>query len=141
MSLRPFLTRLAIGAAACALVTTAAVTPAAAAGDRAGSPDTNRQSAPAQRDNTSDKDRNGPGNTRYSTGVVTAPGGLALYEWPTRGSRILRVARQGEVLWIYCWTWGENVRGNSVWYLTTDGRWAWGPARYIALIGPAPRSC
>jgi hypothetical protein len=33
------------------------------------------------------------------------------------------------------------VRGNPVWYLLTNGTWAWGSARYIANVGPAPRSC
>ncbi|WP_406838871.1 SH3 domain-containing protein [Streptomyces sp. AHU1] len=74
-------------------------------------------------------------------GRVTARGGLALRSAPTRGSQLIRVARQGEVVSIFCKTPGETVDGNPLWYLLTDGTWAWGAARYIDNIGPAPRWC
>ncbi|WP_105970655.1 SH3 domain-containing protein [Streptomyces geranii] len=74
-------------------------------------------------------------------GVVTANGGLRLRSAPNRGSAIIRVVPQGAIVNIFCKTGGENVDGNSLWYLLTDGTWAWGAARYIDNIGPAPRVC
>lgn len=74
-------------------------------------------------------------------GVVTANGGLQLRSAPNRGSAIIRVVPQGAVVNIFCKTGGENVDGNSLWYLLTDGTWAWGAARYIDNIGAAPRFC
>ncbi|ANH93408.1 MULTISPECIES: SH3 domain-containing protein [unclassified Streptomyces] len=79
--------------------------------------------------------------TRFYRGRVTARGGLALRSRPDRGSQVLRVARQGETVWIYCKTNGANVDGNHLWYLLADGTWAWGSARYIDNVGPAPRWC
>ncbi|MGW4274583.1 SH3 domain-containing protein, partial [Streptomyces seoulensis] len=82
-----------------------------------------------------------PAGTRFYRGRVTARGGLALRSRPDRGSQVLRVARPGEVVWIYCKTPGQSVQGNNVWYLLADGTWAWGAARFIDNIGPAPRWC
>ncbi|MFE1289116.1 SH3 domain-containing protein [Streptomyces sp. NPDC058751] len=90
---------------------------------------------------------NGNGNShgqngqQLSQGRVTARGGLALRSAPTRGSQLIRVARQGEIVSIFCKTPGETVDGNPLWYLLADGTWAWGAARYIDSIGPAPRWC
>jgi hypothetical protein len=81
------------------------------------------------------------GNQPLYQGRVTARGGLALRSAPTRGSQLIRVARQGEIVSIFCKTPGETVDGNPLWYLLTDGTWAWGAARYIDNIGPAPRWC
>ncbi|PKT67069.1 SH3 domain-containing protein [Streptomyces populi] len=81
------------------------------------------------------------GDQRLYQGRVTARGGLALRSAPTRGSQLIRVARQGEIVSIFCKTPGETVDGNPLWYLLTDGTWAWGAARYIDNIGPAPRWC
>lgn len=80
-------------------------------------------------------------NQRRYKGRITARGGLALRSAPNRGSRLIRVARQGEIVSIYCKTPGQKVDGNPLWYLLTDGTWAWGPARYIDNIGPSPRWC
>ncbi|MFD6918658.1 SH3 domain-containing protein [Streptomyces sp. NPDC059944] len=80
-------------------------------------------------------------NQRRHKGRITARGGLALRSAPNRGSRLIRVARQGEIVSIYCKTPGQKVDGNPLWYLLTDGTWAWGPARYIDNIGPSPRWC
>lgn len=74
-------------------------------------------------------------------GIVTANGGLRLRSAPNRGSAIIRVVPKGEIVNIFCKTGGENVDGNSLWYLLTDGTWAWGAARYINNIGAAPRFC
>ncbi|WP_261675611.1 MULTISPECIES: SH3 domain-containing protein [Streptomyces] len=73
-------------------------------------------------------------------GVVTAQK-LALRSAPNRGSQVIRYAHKGEVVSIFCKVPGGNVDGNPLWYLLTDGTWAWGPARYIDNIGPAPRWC
>ncbi|MFF4831843.1 SH3 domain-containing protein [Streptomyces sp. NPDC001315] len=147
MSARSALARLAIATAAGALVATAAVTPAAAhdvreGGDpRSGQPrnafgQRGDDPGPAGQDQQSDQ-----GDPRWYTGVVTARGGLLLRSRPDRGSQVIRRARQGEIVSIFCKTAGDNVRGNPLWYLLTDGTWAWGPARYIDNIGPAPRWC
>ncbi|WP_327697659.1 SH3 domain-containing protein [Streptomyces sp. NBC_00459] len=74
-------------------------------------------------------------------GIVIANGGLRLRSAPNRGSAIIRVAPQGSIVNIFCKVGGENVDGNSLWYLLTDGTWAWGAARYIDNIGAAPRFC
>ncbi|MGW0290639.1 SH3 domain-containing protein [Streptomyces tuirus] len=73
-------------------------------------------------------------------GVVTA-NTLALRSAPNRGSQIIRYAHRGDIVNIFCKTGGETVQGNPLWYLLTDGTWAWGAARYIDNIGPAPRWC
>src|SRR5690606_11616239 len=73
-------------------------------------------------------------------GVVTA-GRLALRSAPTRGSQVIRYAHRGQIVSIFCKVPGDNVNGNPLWYLLTDGTWAWGAARYIDNIGPAPRWC
>ncbi|MFI7140436.1 SH3 domain-containing protein [Streptomyces massasporeus] len=73
-------------------------------------------------------------------GVVTA-NTLALRSAPHRGSQIIRYAHRGDEVRIFCKTGGETVQGNPLWYLLTDGTWAWGAARYIDNIGPAPRWC
>jgi hypothetical protein len=108
----------------------------------------NQHSDPNQQSNQhsdqhGDSDHHGDhhDNPRLSRGVITARGGLALRSAPNRGSRIIRVAAQGEEVSIFCKTPGEPVRGNPLWYLLTDGTWAWGAARYIDNIGPAPRWC
>ncbi|CAL9548796.1 hypothetical protein SUDANB60_04377 [Streptomyces sp. enrichment culture] len=73
-------------------------------------------------------------------GVVTAQK-LALRSAPQRGSQVIRYAHKGDVVSIFCKVPGDKVDGNPLWYLLTDGTWAWGPARYIDTIGPAPRWC
>ncbi|MGW7610286.1 SH3 domain-containing protein [Streptomyces sp. NPDC054766] len=83
----------------------------------------------------------GQNNPRLYQGRITARGGLALRSSPTRGSQLIRVARQGEIVSIFCKTSGQTVEGNPLWYLLTDGTWAWGAARYIDNIGPSPRWC
>ncbi|GAA2875836.1 SH3 domain-containing protein [Streptomyces mexicanus] len=83
----------------------------------------------------------GAEDPRFYRGRVTARGGLALRTSPERGSKVIRVVPQGEEVWIHCKTDGENVDGNHLWYLLVDGAWAWGSARYIDNIGPAPRWC
>jgi hypothetical protein len=83
----------------------------------------------------------GQNNPRHYKGRITARGGLALRSAPTRGSQLIRVARHGEIVSIYCKTSGQNVQGNPLWYLLTDGTWAWGAARHIDNIGPSPRWC
>ncbi|WP_420035543.1 SH3 domain-containing protein [Streptomyces sp. cg28] len=74
-------------------------------------------------------------------GRVTAKSGLNLRDAPTRGSRIVRTEPYNKVVPIFCKTGGDSVGGNHLWYLLTDGTWAWGSAKYIANIGAAPRWC
>lgn len=79
-------------------------------------------------------------NPHLYKGVVTAST-LNLRSAPNRGSHIIRTAHKGEVVSIFCKTGGETVKGNPLWYLLTDGTWAWGAARYIDNIGASPRWC
>lgn len=73
-------------------------------------------------------------------GRVTADR-LALRTAPNRGAHIIRYAHKGEVVSIFCKVPGDKVNGNPLWYLLTDGTWAWGPAGHIDNIGAAPRWC
>lgn len=73
-------------------------------------------------------------------GVVTAER-LLLRSAPNRGSKVIRAVHRGDVVSIYCKAPGQRVDNNPLWYLLTDGTWAWGAARYINNIGPAPRWC
>ncbi|GAA2288430.1 SH3 domain-containing protein [Streptomyces hawaiiensis] len=82
----------------------------------------------------------GRDDQRLYEGVVTA-GTLALRSAPNRGSQIIRFAHRGDIVKIFCKVGGQTVQGNPLWYLLTDGTWAWGAARYIDNIGPAPRWC
>jgi hypothetical protein len=142
--------RLSIATAAGLLAAAAAVTPAAAAHD-AWDPSGGNGNQHGHLDpsggNGNHHDPHDPsggnGNhhdPRLFQGVVTA-NTLALRSAPNRGSQIIRHAHKGDIVSIFCKTGGETVEGNPLWYLLTDGTWAWGAARYIDNIGPAPRWC
>ncbi|GGU45687.1 SH3 domain-containing protein [Streptomyces daghestanicus] len=143
-SARP-LRRLAITAAAGALATAAAVVPASAAapaGPAAGTGVTAGDGwgdDPALTSHSGGSGHGGHEQGRYR-GIVTADR-LALRTAPDRGSEIIRYAHRGETVRIHCKTGGERVQRNPIWYLLTDGTWAWGAARYIDNVGPAPRWC
>lgn len=77
---------------------------------------------------------------RLFRGRVTA-NTLLLRTKPTRASQVIRSVHRGEIVSIFCKTPGQNVDGNPLWYLLTDGTWAWGSARFIENIGEAPRWC
>ncbi|MBW5423861.1 SH3 domain-containing protein [Streptomyces sp. BG9H] len=74
-------------------------------------------------------------------GRVTAKSGLLLRDTPTRGGRVVRHVPHGKVVTIFCKTKGGHVGRTNLWYLLTDGTWAWGSANYIATLGKAPRWC
>ncbi|MGA5201996.1 SH3 domain-containing protein [Streptomyces variegatus] len=131
MSLR---TRLSIATVAGLLAAAASVTPAVAAYD-----DWDPTGGNGGNGNHHGH-HDGHHDERLYKGVVTADR-LALRSAPNRGSQIIRFAHRGEVVKIFCKTGGETVQGNPLWYLLTDGTWAWGAARYIDNIGPAPRWC
>ncbi|CAL9425080.1 hypothetical protein SUDANB6_01932 [Streptomyces sp. enrichment culture] len=130
--------RLAIAAAAGALAAAAAVTPATAHGGPGDGPGAGNSSG-----HSGHSGGNGPGDRhdpgRYR-GVVTADR-LALRSAPNRGSQVVRYAHRGETVSIECKAGGDSVQGNPLWYLLADGTWAWGSARYIDNVGPAPRWC
>ncbi|MFE8960975.1 SH3 domain-containing protein [Streptomyces iakyrus] len=143
MSLR---TRVSIATAAGLLAAAAAVTPAAAYDDwdPSGGNGNSHHNSSGGNSQGGNGGQGGNGNghhdQRLYEGVVTADT-LALRSAPNRGSRIIRFAHRGDVVKIFCKTGGETVRGNPLWYLLTDGTWAWGAARYIDNVGPAPRWC
>ncbi|MFG2788459.1 SH3 domain-containing protein [Streptomyces sp. NPDC048419] len=136
MSLRTVLTRVAITTAAGALLSSAAVMPALADDDwdGGGGDPASSSAGPAQSDGW---DQDGQ---RHYQGVVTA-GELLLRSAPNRGSQVIRVVHRGQRVSIFCKTSGQSVQGNHLWYLLTDGTWAWGSARYIDTIGTPPRWC
>ncbi|WP_306321869.1 MULTISPECIES: SH3 domain-containing protein [unclassified Streptomyces] len=74
-------------------------------------------------------------------GRVVAKSGLLLRDDPTRGAKVVRSEPYGATVTIFCKTKGDEVGGNSNWYLLTDGTWAWGSAKYIENVGAAPRWC
>lgn len=135
--------RLCIVTAAAFLAAAAAVTPAAAAHDDwdpsggIGGNGGNHHHDPT---GGNGGDHHGHHGRHLYKGVVTADT-LALRSAPNRGSQVIRYAHKGEIVSIFCKTGGETVKGNPLWYLLTDGTWAWGAARYIDNIGPAPRWC
>ncbi|MER5292181.1 SH3 domain-containing protein [Streptomyces pharetrae] len=135
MSLRSSLARLAIATAAGVLAGAVAVTPAAASDDW-GAEDASRGVFDSQGGGHHD----GHHDARLYQGVVTADR-LLLRSAPTRGSQVIRAVHRGDVVSIFCKTPGDKVGGNPLWYLLTDGTWAWGAARFIDNIGPAPRWC
>ncbi|MGW7278707.1 SH3 domain-containing protein [Streptomyces sp. NPDC054844] len=135
----PLLRGLATAVAAGALATAVAVTPAVADDEwgGGGSGSGSATAGPSGGNGGGNGGRQEQGSYR---GVVTADR-LALRTSPTRGGQVIRYAHRGETVRIYCKTPGDKVQGNPLWYLLTDGTWAWGPARYIDNIGPAPRWC
>ncbi|MFD9001160.1 SH3 domain-containing protein [Streptomyces sp. NPDC059582] len=150
MSVRSALTRLAIATAGGVLAATAtvtpavAMTPAVAGGAPAGDdPGPSRQNATISRAEVVDPwvAPGDQGDPRRYKGVVTARGGLLLRSRPDRGGQVIGRAAEGAIVSIFCKYGGETVDGNPLWYLLTDGTWAWGAARYIDNIGSAPRWC
>ncbi|MEU2268688.1 SH3 domain-containing protein [Streptomyces olindensis] len=141
MSLR---SRLSIATAAGLLAAAAAVTPAAAAHDDWDPTGGNGNHHHDPSGGNGHHDPSGGNGDDHGKplfkGVVTA-NTLALRSAPNRGSQIIRHAHKGDIVSIFCKTGGETVKGNPLWYLLTDGTWAWGAARYIDNIGPAPRWC
>ncbi|WP_217246449.1 SH3 domain-containing protein [Streptomyces sp. AC602_WCS936] len=130
---------LATAVAAGALATTVAVTPAVA-NDEWGGGNSGSGSGSSSAGPTGGNGGDGRHEQARYRGVVTAHR-LALRTSPTRGGEVIRYAHRGETVHIYCKTPGDKVKGNPLWYLLTDGTWAWGAARYIDNIGPAPRWC
>ncbi|MEV7193330.1 SH3 domain-containing protein [Streptomyces sp. NPDC093510] len=119
MSLRTTVTRLGVVAAGGALAALTVTGPATALDDTGGA------------------DKKPP----VYKGRVTAKSGLLLRTAPTRGSKVVRSVPHGKVVTIFCKTKGDRVVNNNLWYLLTDGTWAWGSAHYIANIGKVPRWC
>ena len=137
MSLRSTYTRLGIALAAGSLVALAGATPALADDDEW---DPGTGDSRGTDNGFGDEGGDGRDNDGTVRGRVDVNGGLALRNAPHRGSRLIRVARNGEIVYIYCKAWGESVGGDSLWYLLTDGTWAWAPARFIETFG-SPRWC
>ncbi|WP_369179296.1 SH3 domain-containing protein [Streptomyces mutabilis] len=131
---------LATAVAAGALATAVAVTPAVANDEWGGGSSGSGSAAGPTGGNGGGFGGDGRQEQGRYRGVVTADR-LALRTSPTRGADVIRYAHRGETVHIYCKTPGDKVKGNPLWYLLTDGTWAWGAARYIDNIGPAPRWC
>ncbi|MFG1667539.1 SH3 domain-containing protein [Streptomyces sp. Y7] len=91
-------------------------------------------------DGGGDWSQGGNQSQQFTRGRVTAST-LLLRSAPNRGSQVIRVVHQGDIVRIFCKTPGESVQGNRTWYLLADGTWAWGSARYIETLGRTPRWC
>ena len=134
MSLRSTLIRLATATAACALVSSVAVSPALADDEWGGGDGDPGFGQGGEHDHDHDHDR-------LARGVVTAET-LFLRSAPNRGSQVIRVAHRGDVVSIFCKTPGQSVDGDNIWYLLPDGTWAWGAARFIDVTShEQPRWC
>ncbi|MET9820940.1 SH3 domain-containing protein [Streptomyces sp. NPDC006349] len=140
VSRSPLVRGLATALAAGALATAVAVTPAVASDARDGDPGSTSAATGGGNGGDAWGGSDGRQERGHYRGVVTADR-LALHTSPARGSDVIRYARRGETVSIYCKTPGDKVKGNPLWYLLTDGTWAWGAARYIDNVGPAPRWC
>ncbi|MEV3855197.1 SH3 domain-containing protein [Streptomyces sp. NPDC050095] len=97
--------------------------------------------SPALADDSAGASTGANNNPPVYKGRVVAHGGLLLRDAPTRGSRVIRTEPYNAIVPIFCKTGGDDVAGNRLWYLLTDGTWAWGSAKYINNIGAAPRWC
>lgn len=86
-----------------------------------------------------DWSQGGNQSQQFTRGRVTASS-LLLRSAPNRGSQVIRVVHQGDIVRIFCKTQGESVQGNRFWYLLADGTWAWGSARFIETRH-TPRWC
>ncbi|MGW8061506.1 SH3 domain-containing protein [Streptomyces ziwulingensis] len=138
----PLVRGAAVAVAAGALATAAAVTPAVANDERGAGPGSGSAASRPSGGNGGGEWGGSDGRreqARYR-GVVTADR-LPLRTSPTRGGQVIRYAHRGETVRIHCKTPGDKVQGNPLWYLLTDGTWAWGAARHIDNVGPAPRWC
>ncbi|MFJ1999180.1 SH3 domain-containing protein [Streptomyces chartreusis] len=138
--------RLAISIAAGVLAAAAAATPAVA-DDEWGSQN-GGSSGESQGGDGGGGDWGGSGgdwsqggnqSQQFTRGRVTASS-LLLRSAPNRGSQVIRVVHQGDIVRIFCKTQGESVQGNRFWYLLADGTWAWGSARFIETRH-TPRWC
>lgn len=141
--------RLATALAGGALAAAVVVTPAAAydgprddsrTAARSGGDGRDDGQGNSRNNGRDDNRRDDPRDSGRHRGVVTA-GRLALHSAPNRGSQVVRYAHRGEVVPIHCRTAGPSVKASPLWHLLTDGTWAWGAARYIDNLGPAPRWC
>lgn len=68
-----------------------------------------------------------------TTATVTGRSG------PTTSDSARSTYRKGTTLNIQCKVTSQRIGGNSLWYLTSTGRWV--PARYVKNVGMAPRQC
>ncbi len=71
-------------------------------------------------------------------GRVIAKSGLLIRSGPSQKHKVVGALPYGTVVNIVCKVNGQNIDGNPRWYLLSTGKWAWGTARYIVNIGPAP---
>ncbi|MFD4999399.1 SH3 domain-containing protein [Streptomyces buecherae] len=125
MFLQSTFSKLAVTAATGALALATAATPALAATPTA-APEKNA-SAEAEA-------------PRYK-GRVIAKSGLLIRSGPSQKHKVVGALPYGTVVNIVCKVNGQNIDGNPRWYLLSNGKWAWGAARYIVNIGAAPHWC
>lgn len=72
-----------------------------------------------------------------STGKATAS--IAKHSGPTTSDPVVGSIAKGARVTITCKVTSQSVRGNDLWYYTSDGRWV--SARYVANAGAAPGYC
>ncbi|MFI2029145.1 SH3 domain-containing protein [Streptomyces buecherae] len=124
MFLQSTFSKLALAAATGALALATAATPALAATPTA---------AP-------EKNASAEARPHYK-GRVIAKSGLLIRSGPSQKHKVVGALPYGTVVNIVCKVNGQNIDGNPRWYLLSNGKWAWGAARYIVNIGAAPHWC
>lgn len=124
MFLQSTFSKLALAAATGALALATAATPALAAAPTA---------AP-------EKNASAEARPHYK-GRVIAKSGLLIRSGPSQKHKVVGALPYGTVVNIVCKVNGQNIDGNPRWYLLSNGKWAWGAARYIVNIGAAPHWC
>ncbi|MDI5961945.1 SH3 domain-containing protein [Streptomyces sp. SL13] len=81
------------------------------------------------------------GSAWEAKGRVTANGGLFVRARPDTGSRVVGWHAQGSIVSIKCKENGGNVHGNRLWYQLSDHTFGWSSARYIQNLGRSPEWC
>ncbi|MEU8785435.1 SH3 domain-containing protein [Streptomyces sp. NPDC048637] len=68
-------------------------------------------------------------------GVVTTKAGLSERQYPSTDSSVRGYLRHRAHVGLVCKVRTQSVGGNSVWYLTREGRGAWVAAKYVTNSG------
>lgn len=77
------------------------------------------------------------GDSAYAKGVTTAS--LTKREAPSTYDRRVSTLKKGTTVKIVCKVDNSPVKGNTLWYYTSDGNWV--SARYVRNVGAKPGYC
>lgn len=76
-----------------------------------------------------------PGPLKPPYGIVTAKKGLSQRQYPSTDSSVRGYLRHRAQVGLVCKVRTQNVRGNSVWYLTRGERPGWVAGKYVTNSG------